>query len=402
MDDLNNSIIDLQIQYNKAIAQRYGMDWELNENGYTVEKLYEIAGKEDRVVTISFREGSLSKQIWGDSITCVFLYTERERIKLIDSVEKGEGNYGKVKAKYLLSELNGEQIEKLKTEGFDSLDVVEVLVAPLLQDENIYKGEKLRKLNQIKIHIEPEPPLEEMKFELGALCKFMEHGMLLCPSEYVDYLTLKLVLGAKLDENERARVFDHEGKIHNNDVSRRYLYYKSRLGELSEEKKLQQAQLELMRIMERLTFLDNRLKEMGTSLEKLKDEQPAICESIVQKALHFNEIRLNHTGHYPIYLTYEGYIHIGLRHIKEWQFSDYYRDRDKFQLNEEDVIPTISHIVEEINDDYQSIKAKRPDFQYRKFGKSSIYFNGDYYMLHIDVDGRIENFSKTVDKAGKQ
>lgn len=84
MEDRYNTIIKLQKQFNKAIAQRYGMDWELNENGYTVEKLYEIAGKEDRVVIISFREGSISEQTWGDSVTCVLLYSERERIKLIE------------------------------------------------------------------------------------------------------------------------------------------------------------------------------------------------------------------------------------------------------------------------------------------------------------------------------
>lgn len=290
----------------------------------------------------------------------------------------------------------------MKEEGFDSQDVVEVLVAPLLQDDNVYNGEKLRKLNQIKIPIDPEPPLDKLKFELMALCKFMEHGMLLSPSERVDYLALKLVFGAKLEEKERENVFDKEGKIHNNDVSRRYLYYKSRIGELSEEKKQQQAQLEFMKIVERLAFLDEKLKEMGTSLEKLKVKNSAIYESIVLKALCFNEIRLNPTGHYPIYLTYEGYIHIGLRHIKEWQFDDYYKDRDKFQLNEEDVIPTLRHIIEEINDDYQSIKTERPDFQYRKFGKNSHYFNGDYYMFHIVADGRVENFCKTVDKVRKQ
>lgn len=401
MEDLNY-IINLQIQFNKTMAQIYGMDWDMNENGYTIEKLYEIAGKEDRVVTISFREGSFSEQIWGNSVTCVFMYTERERINLIESIDNGDSNYGRVKANYLLDGLNKEQIEKLKIEGFNSKDVVEVLVAPLLHDENVYKGNKLRKLNQIKIQINPETPINEMKFEFGALCKFMEHGMLLCPSDFVDYLALKLVLGVKLDEKESALVFDGEGKIHNNEVSRRYLYHKSRLGELSEEKKKQQAQLESLRIMERLTILDKSLKKMGTSLDELKEKNPAICETIVQKALRFNETQLNSTGHYPIFLTYEGYIHIGLRHIKEWQFCDYYMDRDKFQLKEEDVIPTLRHIVEGINDDYQSIKIKRPNFQYRKYGKNSYYFHGDYYTFHIGSDGRIENFSKTVDKAGKK
>ena len=93
----------------------------------------------------------------------------------------------------------------------------------------------------------------------------------------------------------------------------------------------------------------------------------------------------------------EGYIHIGLRHIKEWKFNDYYAERTMFQLKEEDVIPMLKLVVNAINADYQDKKEQRPDFLYRKFGKNSLYLNGDYYMIHIGKSGRIENFSKSVD-----
>lgn len=391
-------IKELQAQFNKAIAQKYGMDLDFNDTGYSLEQLYDIAGKEDRVITVSFREGSPSYSIWGDSVTCCLIYTERERRQLMKNIKNGVANYGKVRAKYLLFDYKKNQIEKLKNEGFDSQDVVEILIAPFIQVENVYNGDKPRKLNQMMIEIEPEPPFEEIKFEFGVLCKFLEHGMLLTPSENVDFLALKLLLGVKLPDAEKVIVFDEEGRIHNNAVSRRYLYYKSRLHELSDDKKKVQAQLELMRSMERLNFLDDRLKEMGSSLEKLNAENSGLCEQMVKKAQKFNEVRLNHSGRYPVFLTYKGYIHIALRHIQEWQFGDYYNGRDKFQLREEDIIPTLSRIVDDLNEEYQIKKAERPDYQYRKFGKNSIYLNGDYYMIHIASDGSIENFSKTVYK----
>lgn len=113
--------------------------------------------------------------------------------------------------------------------------------------------------------------------------------------------------------------------------------------------------------------------------------------------MRFSETRLSVVGKHPIFLDYEGFIHIGLRNIAEWQFCDYYAERDKFQLNESDVIPTLQRIVDDINEDYQSIKEQRPNYIYRKFGKNSLYLNGDYYMIHIGANGRIENFSKSVD-----
>lgn len=393
-------IKELQAQFNKAIAHGYGMDWESDNNGYSIERLFDLAGKEDRVITVSFREDSPSYSIWGDSVTCCLLFTEKERHKLEESLNNGESNYGKVRAKYLLFELTKEQKDRLGTEGFDSKDVIEVLVAPLLQKENVYNGDKPRKLNQLRIEIIPQPPLEVIKFEFGVLCKFQEHGMLLTPSESVDFLAMKLILGGRLSDEETATVFDKDKNIHNKPVSRRYLFYKSRLQELSDDEKTAQVQLGLMRSFERLAYLDNRLKEMGSSLEKLNTENKKLCEQMVLKAQEFNEVRLNHIGRYPVFLTFEGYIHIALRHIQDWQFGDYYKERDMFQLREEDVVPTLSRIVDDLNEEYQMKKAERPNYQFRKFGKNSIYLNGDYYMIHIAADGSIENFSKTVYKGG--
>ena len=124
-----------------------------------------------------------------------------------------------------------------------------------------------------------------------------------------------------------------------------------------------------------------------------------LFEQIVKKALEFKEVRLNSFGHYPIYLTYESFIHMGLRHISEWRFNDFYNRKAVFQLNEKDIIPTLRRVIDEINEEYQGIKAERPDYLFRRFGKNSIYLNGDYYMIHIASDGSVENFAKTIDKS---
>lgn len=393
-------IREIQIQLNKALVQRCGMELDLSDNGYSLERLYEMAGKEDCVVTLSFREGSETEQEWGESLTCCFLYTERERINLMLSIEKGENNYGKVRARYLLFELPDDKVEKLETEGFDSKDVVEVLVAPQSHPENIYRSDAQRKLNQIEIPYEPQLPQDEMKFEFATLCHFLRDNMLLTPSEHIDFLTLKLLFGAKLADSEKALIFDKDGNIHNNSVSRRYLYFKSKVSELSEEKQKLQFKLEALRTKERMSYLNSQLRKMGSSLDKLKAANEGVYNHITQEVQTFTERRLNFIGRFPIFLDYKGYIHIGLRHIAEWRFSDYYADRHVFQFQEKNVISVLNQIVDEINDDYQAIKAERPNFQYRKYGKNCIYHNGDYYMIHIAADGRVDNFSKVAYKDG--
>ena len=394
--------MSLQIEFNKLLAQGLGMDLQWRDEGFSLEMLYDAAGKEDRVLTITLRPKSSSEQLWGNSITCILIYTERERLHLLENIKKGISTFGKVKAKYLLSEFTYEQIEKLKTEGFDSQDVIKILIAPQLTPSNIYGNGEKRELKTIEIPLDPEPPIEELKFQLNGLCHFLKDGMILTPSEHNDFLALKLIFNVNLTDEEIKEVFDDEGKIHNNEVARSYLLFKSRLTTLSEEKKAAQNKLESIRLQKRYTYIDSELKKMGSSVEKLKKVNVKVCGHILYNVIRFHERRLNVIGRYPIYLDLKGYVHIGLRHIEEWQFGDFFAEKDNFQLKESDVITTLQNVVDVINNDYQAKKQDSPDYLYRKYGKNCIYLYGDYYMIHIAADGRIENFSKVVDKKAKE
>ena len=392
LDELKRIIDD-------RLAQRIGMDITRSENGFSLEKMYQVAGKEDRVINVSFRPESSSAQIWGADITCCLQYSERDRLQLEANIEHGDNHFGMVRAHYLLYEWPKELIDKLEKEGFDSRDVVEIQVGPLLYPENVYNGANLRKLNTIDIPLEPDTPLNELKFDLWVLNHFRNDGMILTPAENNDFIALRLLFGIPLAAEEEGFVFDENHCIYNNDVARQFLFYKSRLSPLSREKQSQQLRLEKERLLKRLVILDNQLKNMGTNLEKLKKDKNDIYSHILLNMSMFKEVRLNSTGKYPVFLDYEGYIHIGLRHITEWQFCDFFAERAMFQLKEDEVIPMLKRVVDAINEDYQDKKEQRPDFLYRKFGKNSLYLNGDYYMIHIGKSGRIENFSKSVDKS---
>ena len=393
--------MSLRKEFDKLLAQSMGMDLQCHDEGFSLEMLYDAAGKEDRVLTITLRPESSSEQIWGNTITCCLIYTERERLFLLENIKKGISTFGKVKAKYLLSEFTQEQIEKLKIEGFDSQDVIKILIAPQLTPSNVYGREEKRELRTIEIPLEPDPPLEELKFQLYGLCHFLEDGMILTPSEHNEFLALRLIFNVKLTDEEKKEIFDDEGKIHNNEVARSYLLFRSRVTSLSEEKKAAQIRLESIRLQERYAYIDSELKKMGSSVEKLKKANVKVCGHILYNVMRFHERRLNAIGRYPIYLDLKSYVHIGLRHIEEWQFGDFFAEKDNFQLKESDVITTLQNVVDEINNDYQAKKQDRPDYLYRKYGRDCVYLYGDYYMIHIAADGRIENFSKVVDKKAK-
>lgn len=388
----------LQEQLDDAIAKRYGMSIERSEDGFSLERLYQAAGREDRVITISFRRGSQSESVWGQDLTCCLDYTERERLQLQRNIEDGTHSFGKARAECLQSGLSQGLIDSLRKDGFDSDDVVELMIGPLLYPQNTYESKEKRTLHQIQLFLDPMPPTESIRFQFGVLDHFVSDGMLLTPSEYVDYLALKMIIGIPLTPEEKTFVFDENDCIKNNGVSLCYLHHMSTIRLLSEKEIKDYLHLNDLQSRSRLVYLDERLRDMGSSLVKLQKEDSAILSHIVSSVLSFKDKRLNPIGRYPVYLDICGYIHIGLRHIKEWRFNEYFADRDVFQLNEKDVLSTIQYAVEVINDDYQEKKANNPDFKYRKYGSQSVYLHGDYYMIHIGSEGRLENFSKCKDK----
>jgi hypothetical protein len=64
---------------NNYLASKFGM-WEYNYPEInTFGKIYEIAGRNDNVVTISFKRDTESYRLYKDDLTCMFQYTQKER-----------------------------------------------------------------------------------------------------------------------------------------------------------------------------------------------------------------------------------------------------------------------------------------------------------------------------------
>ncbi len=90
----------------------------------------------------------------------------------------------------------------------------------------------------------------------------------------------------------------------------------------------------------------------------------------------------------------DSFIHIYLRHVDELKNNQIYAERTKFQLKEEDVETTINHVLHDLNDEYQKFKEEHPDWKFRKYSEQAYYWNGDYYALEVDPNGRLVTFYK--------
>lgn len=53
------------------------------------------------------------------------------------------------------------------------------------------------------------------------------------------------------------------------------------------------------------------------------------------------------------------------------------------------------HVIDAVDKEYQSFREENPEQRFSKYGDQSLYFQGDYYIFHIEIDGRISTFHRT-------
>ena len=194
---------------------------------YTLEKIYDLVGRNDYVSTITFRPNTQSEKLYGNTLTIVFLYTQQEREELEDSIKKGVvGKHGYVRAKYLLFDLPDTKIKELEEVGVNSNDITNIEWLPYTEPRNTYGSKEKRHIDTITIESKPSCYENDILWMYGALKTYKEKGIGLCPEEQDNYLAYKLILEpAKLTEEENAVIYDANGKM-NEDIAYVYLGYK--------------------------------------------------------------------------------------------------------------------------------------------------------------------------------
>lgn len=75
------SLLKQQIDFLESqMAERCGMKLYKSADGFTQEEIYEYAGAKDCVATLTLNQESA--KLYGDSLTVVFVYHQKERMAL--------------------------------------------------------------------------------------------------------------------------------------------------------------------------------------------------------------------------------------------------------------------------------------------------------------------------------
>jgi hypothetical protein len=361
---------------------------------YSVEDIYRLVGSEDKVTGLTFRNGSESHERYGDFITVVFTYTQKEREELDKELGDGNNNTsGRIKARVLVEKLTETQIKQLETEGVLSDDIVEILyfTAP---EKNTFHSKAKRKIDKIEIQTSPLPKGRDYDWMYGFKKQLEIEGIGMCPAERNFYLAGKYYYEPdNLTESEVEEIYQGSSSM-SDSVEWELLSIKYFREEIRTEEKTRLGELIGKRKKKHYEILDYYLTQAGSSLKKLAKENIEQAVDLFMKVSDFKERRLNVTGKKPVYIDLDSYLHIYMRHVEELKVTDHFEDKDNFQWDEEDVFSVMRHVIEETNEEIQKHFEKSPDRRYSRYGKESAYYQGDYYTFHIEPTGRVSTFHK--------
>ncbi|MES2655008.1 MAG: hypothetical protein V4620_05425 [Bacteroidota bacterium] len=364
------------------------------ETNYTIEKIYLLVGKDDKICLLTFKHDSDAYKKYGHYITVVFLYTQREREEM-DKLVLNEpfSNHGRIKVDYLNSELSKDKVDLLLNEGIYSEDIADISYYDA-SNTNVFHSTEKRILNKLEIPMTTSPKGKDYDWIYGFARKLVNDGVGQSPEEISFYLAGKLYYEPEnITEADKQVIYDENGNL-NTAIELELLLIKYIREDISVKEKQKLAKLHSKKKQQRIKALDNYLKQAGSSLKKLLANNPEKAAELVDKVLRFKERRINILGKYPIYINLDSYLHIYMRHVEEFKINKHFEHKDNFLWKEEDVFNVIEHVIEQIDVQYQKYKEEKPYERFSKYDKQSIYFQGDYYTFHIDPNGRISTFHR--------
>jgi hypothetical protein len=96
-------------------------------------------------------------------------------------------------------------------------------------------------------------------------------------------------------------------------------------------------------------------------------------------------------GKNQVFWDIDSYIHIALRHVKDYQVGNY-KNKTPFSYKPKDLESLIEKVLWQVADELKQHLSQESGNDFTRHGKMAIFYNGDHYHLHINGEGRLIQF----------
>lgn len=314
-----------------------------------------------------------------------------------DKLESGslEHSDGMIRFESLMIDYPKELSANLEKYGIESSDIVDKLHRPHSGDSP-YKLSSEREIPGINIQLQINWTEEESERTwLGYVAQQIKDGYRLCPFERNHFNALQLrYYRDKFPKNVLdEKLIVPETGLPRPEIAIDYYESKQSSGTLTEQEQrdydLKSKELGAIHA----EILKKHLKEFKGKLGTLISGNRDAFNMLMVLTATFRNERLTY-GKFPVWWDYDRFIHIYVGHVKELQFGDRDRVNTFFQYQLSDVKKVVENVLKAITEDIDQHFEAYPDRDFKRNGKRSIYYNGDYYIINVHPSGRLMQFHK--------
>lgn len=364
---------------------------EIAGYAFNAKDIYEFIGRKQYSTTFFFRADSPAFIEYGPNLTGFPCYDPKTKNFLESGNNPTEiAAINQLKIEVTLGELSAAQKHDLRYKGISISDIESISFLQYKPDTEFHStGEK-----KIPNIVEIKADLSGLDYDILLISYFTsKHNS---GVELIDFEREELVglLLAKDDFRIDTRVLDMLGltveKIKDNHPIWYHAYQSlDRKGRISAEKVESFNEMKLLDSLTRMNALATELKNLDTHDSNLVNQTEQI-RKIWEQVQKFKPSILMH-GKQQIYWDLQSYIHIALRHVKDFQLGSF-KEKTPFSYRADDVSTLIEKVLGCVEEDLRIYLAEKPTRSFKRHGSMAIEFNGDYYNISIEPTGRVEQF----------
>lgn len=361
---------------------------------FSIEDIYFFSGQEDKYSIFHFYPTSEAFKKYGETVYGWLLYQKKEREALEQKIKNPP--YEKTDGKVMLDgAVKDDAINQLlKTDGFLASEVMKF--HNMNHHDNRVKqyGKAGRKEipNTINLKFDASR-MDIYGMELYITGGKIKDGYVIPLHDLISYYSVLSVLRPAdiTDEIRYTYLFQDDKKTLNEQAEFKILEikYHKRLITQKEQKRL--GELIAQRRLERFKVVE---KQLGVPMKRIVEFGESYPDQFVEMSnavMHFRTDTLtNYKTAYPVYLDFERFVHIYIKHYDRFWVPGSTLNGTPFQYNYKDVRRLMVLIIEELKDEIEESLSKGKE--YRKYGDQGYYFNGNYYTLRVGADGRLLQF----------
>jgi hypothetical protein len=359
---------------------------------FSSEEIFFQFGQFDKFVSIRFHLHSDAFSKYNSVMGC-FKYSLPERQLMQKLIEKNRIERTERFVRFEpseLSELNKYQRIELDKTGFNTSDIYSISSLNLPVENRFAKNDLKEIPNTLNVQFDFSD-INICRLELLNLSNRLKRNFGLIPEELDKYFGYSLYFDPERISDEKLfELMDFEKGQLKDEV----LYYKLK-AEIYENKLIEFPkefkELSKKIISYKAKVLRLELQKSSEKINKIGVKYKDSLYSIFGICVNFETESLIQRE-FPIWWDFERFIHIYLRHVKETKIGERFESKTIFQYKFKDIRRIIEIVLKSIYEEILIHFKDNPVKNFKRLGTRCVYFDGNYYRIEIEPNGRLINF----------